>query len=181
MTRRVPPSAFGVAGLDDDERVRHAARLLLSGFDLDAVAAICGLPVALVRRLAATVVDEFARAAPESVTAPADLRALFSRFRSLAALAAAGGAEAAWLDETAGAVASALLELEEYRSGGRDPRRRDTLTLAARVQRERARGASIGALQVRFGRSRAEIYRLISIVSKHHKTVAVFTARNEGA
>jgi hypothetical protein len=63
MTRRVPPSVFGIAGLDDPERLRHAARLLLSGYDERAAAAICGLPVDLVRALAGTVADEFATAA----------------------------------------------------------------------------------------------------------------------
>jgi hypothetical protein len=47
-----------VVGLDDDERVRHAARLLLSGYDAESVVAICGLPLDQVRAIASTGVDE---------------------------------------------------------------------------------------------------------------------------
>jgi hypothetical protein len=57
---RVPPSVWGVAGFDADERLRHAARLLWSGYDIESAAVLSGLPVEQARELATSVADPFA-------------------------------------------------------------------------------------------------------------------------
>jgi hypothetical protein len=53
-------SVFGIGAEDGDARREHAARLLLTGWDVESAATMTGLQLDQVRAIAATVVDEFA-------------------------------------------------------------------------------------------------------------------------
>jgi hypothetical protein len=65
MIRSVPPSVHDISTRGRDLQEQHARRLLLSGYDLESAATLSRLPLAAVRQLAATVIDEFApKAAP---------------------------------------------------------------------------------------------------------------------
>jgi hypothetical protein len=64
--RRFEPSVFAVGGRSEDIRRRYAERLLVSGFDIEAAAAMTGLPVADVREIAAKMDDDFLGGAPSS-------------------------------------------------------------------------------------------------------------------
>jgi hypothetical protein len=62
VTRRVPESVFGIASQGTDAQRQHAARLLLSGYDVESAAALSGTPLVQVRAIAATVdLDELSR------------------------------------------------------------------------------------------------------------------------
>ena len=76
--------------------------------------------------------------------------------RQLIEYARAGGAPSALCDAVAVQIVDALLELAERRRGDRG------FGLAQRIARARADGVSIPDLQARFGRSRSQIYRLLS-------------------
>lgn len=54
MTRYVPKSVFGIASQGEDAQRQHAQRLLLSGFDAESAAVLSGVPLDVVRQLAAT-------------------------------------------------------------------------------------------------------------------------------
>jgi hypothetical protein len=99
-----------------------------------------------------------------------DLRALLARFAELVAIARTAGMQAAWLTQTSEMQVAALVELAEHRAGGRDPRRRASLKLAARIARERARGATVAALVERFNLKRSRIYQLLALVREHERT-----------
>jgi hypothetical protein len=55
MTRRVTPSVFPITTFGEDVQRQHAARLLLSGYDIESAARLSGLPLDEVTALAATV------------------------------------------------------------------------------------------------------------------------------
>ena len=101
--------------------------------------------------------------------------ALAERLRVLMRCARQGGATSNWLDEAADDLVDALLELDSFRRGDRDPRRRRTLSLAQRVARARDAGVAGSDLVERFGKSRPTIYRLL----KSHDIVR--RARNQMA
>jgi len=87
--------------------------------------------------------------------------ALADRLRSVMRCARQGGAPSDWLDAVADELVDALLELDSFRRGDRDPRRRRSLSLAQRVARARDAGVAVSALVERFGKSRPTIYRLL--------------------
>ncbi|MGH7489299.1 MAG: hypothetical protein ACREMY_27405, partial [bacterium] len=89
------------------------------------------------------------------------MAALADRLRVLMRCARQGGATSTWLDEAADELVDALLELDSFRRGDRDPRRRRTLSLAQRVARARDAGVAVLDLVERFGKSRPTIYRLL--------------------
>jgi hypothetical protein len=62
MSRFVPKSVFGIHSQGEDDKRRHAARLLQSGYDAEGAAALSGLSVDQVRAIADELVDEFAPA-----------------------------------------------------------------------------------------------------------------------
>lgn len=78
-----------------------------------------------------------------------------------------------WLEETAQGLVDALLELGEWRSGERDPRRLRSLALAQRVFRAHSAGTSIEELGERFGRSRSTIHRMIARCRKTSCDISV--------
>ena len=93
--------------------------------------------------------------------APIAATALADRLRILMRFARNGGAPQEWLDAAADELVDALLELDSFRRGDRDPRRRRTLSLAQRVARARDAGVTVSHLAERFGKSRPTIYRLL--------------------
>jgi hypothetical protein len=112
------------------------------------------------------------------VTAPAGnpgLDDLVGRLRDLTA-AAAGSIAPERLAQTTDALMAALVELRELRAGARDPRRAKSLALARRVLDARRAGASVAQCIERFGKSRAQIYKLAR-VSRLDETVS----RSNGA
>jgi hypothetical protein len=66
MSRRVRRSVFGVAGLEPDEREHYAARLLLSGFDVEAAAAVTGLQLDAGKAIAEALDPDELKGAPPS-------------------------------------------------------------------------------------------------------------------
>ena len=108
---------------------------------------------------------------PEAV----DSSELVWAVRAALGYARSGGMPAELEAQVAGAVVDALLELESWRRGDRDPRRVRTLALASRVARAHAAGVSIADLRERFGKSRSQVYRLLD-VARHHATNARDTA-----
>jgi len=56
--RSLPPSVYGVRWQGIDAQQRYAARLLLTGYDLESAAALSGLTLAEVREIAAATPDE---------------------------------------------------------------------------------------------------------------------------
>lgn len=65
MTHRSPTvdSVYGIEHFGRDAQREHAARLLLTGWDLEAAAMMSGLPLNQLRAIADGLTDEF-RAAP---------------------------------------------------------------------------------------------------------------------
>ena len=113
------------------------------------------------------------------MTARADkeLANLADRLRELADFAAAGRAAPEFIETTVAELLAALLELTEYRSGDRDPRRRRTLEISEKIRRARAAGASVDELAGRYRRSKSQINRILNSGARHHASVSVFTQR----
>jgi hypothetical protein len=100
------------------------------------------------------------------MTDPADMRDLVDAVRWLCDTSDGDKAD---IDTAASLLWAALLDLEAHRRGFHNQRR---LQLARRVQAAKVGGASIPELMERFGKSRAEVYRLLSL--KHPETLACF-------
>lgn len=83
-------------------------------------------------------------------------------------LAAAAGADPAWLASTIGTIVRAVIALDAYQAGDHDPRRRRSLELALRVSKAAAAGASVALLAERFGISHSQVFRLKALVARHH-------------
>ena len=99
----------------------------------------------------------------------ADLPGLADRLRWLIGHALQSGAPAEQIDAVADALVGALLELDDFREGARDPRRVATLAKAVRVAHAKESGASIQQLAIRFACGRQHIHRLLKL---HADTVA---------
>jgi hypothetical protein len=83
----------------------------------------------------------------------------------LIGVAKAAGADAARLGEASNVLFNGIMDLEEFKSGYRDPRRQRTLEFAKCVQRAHSSGMSIPELRERFQKSRAQIYRYLSLIT----------------
>lgn len=88
---------------------------------------------------------------------------LADRLRELVRRAAAGGAEAAWLERTAGELVDALLELEDCRAGSLSSTAHE-IRQAERAWRDMERAGvpareRAARLRARFGWSRSKAYR----------------------
>lgn len=97
----------------------------------------------------------------------------FADAKWLIACAAVNAVDSARLQAVANALVDALLDLQDFRRGDRDPRRRRNIEFAQRVLRAKRAGADVPTLCVRFNRSRAQIYRLMDLaarVSRHRET-----------
>jgi len=90
---------------------------------------------------------------------------LVGRLRKLLTFAAARGAPEDELKAWATDLVDALLELEAYRLGHRDPRRQRSLTRAKDLARSRAHGATIDQLCARTGYCRQHVYRLLRLAA----------------
>jgi hypothetical protein len=66
VTRRlVPPSVFCIDRRGEDAQREHAARLIISGWDIESAATLTGLPIETVREIAGTVdADDLANGPP---------------------------------------------------------------------------------------------------------------------
>jgi hypothetical protein len=64
MIRYVPKSFFGITSQGEDEQRQHAARLLLTGWDVEAAATMTGLPLDQVREIAENAGDDFGISQP---------------------------------------------------------------------------------------------------------------------
>jgi hypothetical protein len=77
-------------------------------------------------------------------------------------LCATSTADGADVDRAAKLLVAVLLDLAAYRRGDFDPRRQRTLQLAERVRRAKDAGVPVVELGERFGKSRSQVYRLLS-------------------
>jgi hypothetical protein len=99
--------------------------------------------------------------------------------RWLFGVAADAGADPVRLQALANVVVENLAELDAYRRGAFDPRRRQTLMLAQRVQSVLAAGIGVQEVCERFGLSRAYVYRLKSLRTSGDKSLVDLLAVNQ--
>jgi hypothetical protein len=104
---------------------------------------------------------------------------LGARLARLADQAMAAGAATDRVQEDITALVSALLELGEYRSGNMDPRRQQSLRLAAAIERAALAGGTPEQLSVRFGLSKSQVGRLRRLHrARHHARVRMDNVRS---
>lgn len=88
-----------------------------------------------------------------------------NELKYLVGIAKAAGADPARLHDASNVLFNAILDLEEFENGYRDPRRQRTRQFAERVQLASLSGTTIPELCERFGKSRAQIYRYLNLMT----------------
>jgi hypothetical protein len=110
---------------------------------------------------------------------PADLPELVRGMRKIAALALTAS-DRAEIEPILAGFFSALIELDQYRAGAKDRRRRKSLAKAAAIDRDLAASATLEQIRDRTGLSPSQIRRLRAL-NRARMTSRVLFVVNEGA